>query len=472
MNEVKMPNSSSPHDLFISYSRKNKDAVLPIKDEIERTLGLTCWVDLSDIPCGAESFKKKVIPGIRQTRLAFLFFLSAESQASEYAMKEINFAKKRARKRVILIRFNDDEMNDEFFFDYQDADVIDWRVPEQKGKLLRDLKGWSAQSNQTIESISPRTGSVKNGLPMGREGDSFVVCPFCGKKNNPTETFRCRECGCDDLCIRHQDEETYLCRNCAKKIRAESRMSREDAERRAGTTKMFTLPGGAKMELGWCPPGEFVMGSPENELGRFDNERQHHVRLTKGFWLGKYPVTQRQWESVMTSTPSHFKGEDLPVESVSWDDCQKFIALVNVALNCGARLPTEAEWEYACRAGTTGVYGGNGKLSEMGWYHDNSGGATHPVGLKKPNAWGLYDMHGNIWEWCDDGYGCYPSGFAIDPTNPVSRRCVLRGGAWINGWGSCRAASRRGSAPGYNSSCQGLRLCCSTMPHDKAVERW
>ncbi len=138
-----MNDDKPTHDIFISYSRKNKDVVLPIKDEMER-LGLTCWIDLSDIPCGTESFKKKVIPAIRQTRVAFLFFLSAESQSSEYAMKEINFAKKRANNRVILVRFNDDEMTDEFFFDFQDADIIDWRVPEQKAKLLRDLKSWSS----------------------------------------------------------------------------------------------------------------------------------------------------------------------------------------------------------------------------------------------------------------------------------------------------------------------------------------
>jgi hypothetical protein len=138
-----MADDNSLHDLFISYSRKNKDAVMPIKDDIER-LGLTCWIDLSDIPCGAESFKKKVISGIKQARIALLFFLSADSQSSEYALREVNFAKKRAKKRVILIRFNDDEMTDDFFFDYQDADIIDWRVPEQKEKLLRDLKSWSS----------------------------------------------------------------------------------------------------------------------------------------------------------------------------------------------------------------------------------------------------------------------------------------------------------------------------------------
>ncbi len=157
-----MPDDNSKHDLFISYSRKNKDVVLPIKEEIER-MGLTCWIDLSDIPCGVESFKKKVIPGIRQTRVAFLFFLSDESQSSEYATKEINFAKKRAKKRVVLVRFNDDEMTDEFFFDFQDTDIIDWREPEQKAKLLRDLKSWSSgDGGQLPNSPSSKDESKTN----------------------------------------------------------------------------------------------------------------------------------------------------------------------------------------------------------------------------------------------------------------------------------------------------------------------
>ena len=163
------PYNKPPHDIFISYSRKNKDAVLPIKDEIER-LGLTCWIDLSDIPCGTENFKKKVIPGIRQLHVAFLFFLSAESQSSEYAMKEINFAKKRAKKRVILVRFNDDEMTDEFYFDFQDTDIIDWRVLEQKEKLLRDLKSWSDNDEQGCvneQSVcNDGTGSTRGRLQM------------------------------------------------------------------------------------------------------------------------------------------------------------------------------------------------------------------------------------------------------------------------------------------------------------------
>ncbi len=203
---------NSPHDIFISYSRKNKDLVLPIKEEIERTLGLRCWIDLSDIPCGSENFKRKVIPGIKQTRIAFLFFLTAESQASEYAMKEINFAKKRAKKRLILIRINDDEMTDEFAFDFQDADIIDWRQPEQKAKLLRDLRLWADEATEPHSPTAtqkPSDESVKTQPEV-----SFVVCPICGRKNRPVDTFRCRVCGRDNLCLRHQDEATFLCSDC------------------------------------------------------------------------------------------------------------------------------------------------------------------------------------------------------------------------------------------------------------------
>ena len=227
-------------------------------------------------------------------------------------------------------------------------------------------------------------------------------------------------------------------------------------------TKTIVLPGGATMEMIYVAPGSFTMGSSRWERGRDNDEMQHRVTLTKGFWLGKYEVTQRQWKSVMGNNPSHFKGDDLPVENVTWNDCQEFIRKVNASLNCEACLPTEAEWEYACRAGTTGPYAG-GSLDSMGWYRNNSGGKTHPVGQKQPNLWGFYDMHGNVWEWCNDWYGAYPSGSVTDPTGSASggNRGVLRGGRWDSEARGCRSANRL-----WNSlrSCywlNGLRLCCS-----------
>lgn len=231
-----------------------------------------------------------------------------------------------------------------------------------------------------------------------------------------------------------------------------------------GETKTLTLPGGAEMEMVWCPPGTFMMGSPENEKDRSDDETRHQVTLTKGFWMAKYEVTQKQWKSVMEENPSEFKGDDRPVDSASWYDCMEFCQ------KSGLRLPTEAEWEYACRAGSTEPYAGTGKLDDMGWYDHNSGDQTHPVGRKQPNAWGLYDMHGNVIEWCADAYREYPS---RKVTNPSTREpggdVVQRGGSWRWRASKCRSAERERDIPdnrrefffSHWDSDHGFRPCCS-----------
>ncbi|MGN0852635.1 MAG: formylglycine-generating enzyme family protein, partial [Kiritimatiellia bacterium] len=270
-------------------------------------------------------------------------------------------------------------------------------------------------------------------------------------------------------------------------------------EPRAGETRTITLPGGAEMELVYCPPGKFMMGSPVSEAGRFDNEKQHEVKLTRGFWLGKYEVTQRQWKSVMGNNPSRFKGDDRPVENVSWNDCQDFIGRVRSATGLDVRLPTEAEWEYACRAGTTSALP-NGKdlrivgknngpaLDDIAWYGGNScrdfelangydcsdwpekqysgsRAGTHPVGRKRPNRWGLYDMIGNVWEWCGDRYGAYPEGSVTEPTGPASGSDrVFRGGSWGRGARYCRSAGRLGCGPVSLDDDLGFRLGCSAGP--------
>ncbi len=237
-----------------------------------------------------------------------------------------------------------------------------------------------------------------------------------------------------------------------------------------GQEAVLALPGGATMEMIYVAPGSFTMGSPTSEKGRNDDETRHRVTLTKGFWLGKYEVTQAQWQSVMGENPSKFKGANRPVEKVSWEDCQRFIAKVNAEarrqFGGGARLPTEAEWEYACRAGSTGPYGGNGNLDDMGWYSGNSGDETHPVGQKQANAWGYYDMHGNVCELCEDWYGDYGSAMT-DPTGPASGVLrVLRGGGWLNRARLCRSALRFWDGPGVRSDDCGFRLCCSAGPRE------
>ena len=188
------------------------------------------------------------------------------------------------------------------------------------------------------------------------------------------------------------------------------------------------------MEFAWVPAGIFKMGSPEGEAGRDGDEVQHEVRISEGFWIGKYEVTQEEWEAVMGANPSAFDecGERCPVESVSWDDVQDFILELNGRESGSGyryRLPTEAEWEYAARAGTTGAR--HGELDSIAWYDGNSGGTTHRVGQKRANGWGLHDMLGNVWEWTADWYGDYPSGTVTDPRGPsTGSNRVGRGGRW------------------------------------------
>jgi formylglycine-generating enzyme required for sulfatase activity len=218
-------------------------------------------------------------------------------------------------------------------------------------------------------------------------------------------------------------------------------------------TLVVDLGSGVTMDFMLIRPGTFTMGSDKG-----GDEGAHQVTLTKPFYLGKYEVTQEQWQQIMGSNPSEFKSAKNPVEEVSWDDCQSFIEKLRKKVPGQTfRLPTEAEWEHACRAGTIGDYAGD--LDAMAWYSSNSGRGTHPVGEKKPNAWGLHDMHGNVWEWCADWYGDYPNGAAIDPTgsNTGSKR-VYRGGSWCNVGPYCRSARRNWDSPGYRDFIIGFRV--------------
>jgi len=269
------------------------------------------------------------------------------------------------------------------------------------------------------------------------------------------------------------------------------------------------------------PAGTFMMGSREDEAGRNDDpeyeagrhggETQYSVTISKAFWLGQTPVTQAQWQAVMGTNPSRFKSwpkgnnwpksnPNHPVERVTWYDaiefCNRLTAMANRAdarlglTPCyriseiqrrggqdgpivsaevelieganGYRLPTEAEWEYSCRAGTMTTYSfgdDESMLAKHAWFDENSGFGTHPVATKRSNAWGLFDMHGNVWEWCWDWYGEYPRDAVTDPQNPRSGlNRVLRGGHWLSISRHCRAASRHDNLPVNRNSSSGFRV--------------
>ena len=274
-----------------------------------------------------------------------------------------------------------------------------------------------------------------------------------------------------------------------------------------GTVRTFKLPGDVPMEMVYCPPGMFQMGSPETDKMREKDEVRHEVRLTKGFWMGKYEVTQKQWVAVMGDNPSYFKGDNHPVECVSWEQCQYFVKKLSTLTGLPLRLPTEAEWEYACRAGTTTdlpsgedlvVLGRNNApvLDPISWYRGNSSvsldvtsgldcsewpemqypgkkAGTHAVGGKRANAWGLHDMIGNVWEWCSDWYNA-DYHVTVDPENTSSPQTfdggatcrVCRGGSWGTDARGCRSACRNLYRSSDCGGGRGFRLCCSAGPRD------
>lgn len=268
-------------------------------------------------------------------------------------------------------------------------------------------------------------------------------------------------------------------------------------------TLEYSIGQGVRIELVWMEPGMFLMGSPDNEPFRDPEETQHSVMIPRGFWMAATETTQDQWRRVMGSAPSYFTfaGPNAPVERVSWYDAQYFMLKLNLMVEEGEapwfgaifHLPSESEWEYACRAGTTTpIYTGSftllganhaPELDVIAWYGGNSGVAypggwdatkwretqytfttagTHPVGLKQPNAWGLYDMIGNVWEWCADAHAPYSPQTVLDRAfDPAGTNRVLRGASWGNMPTACRAAARNAMSPDARHNRVGFRIAAS-----------
>ncbi|MDR3012222.1 MAG: formylglycine-generating enzyme family protein [Chitinispirillales bacterium] len=229
---------------------------------------------------------------------------------------------------------------------------------------------------------------------------------------------------------------------------------------------VIRVDGGAPdIELVLVKAGAFTMGCASDNC--FDREKPaHEVTLTNDFYIGKYPVTQRQWEAIMGNNPSRFRGDSRPVEQVNWEDIQRFITRLNALTGRNFRLPTEAEWEFAARGGLDSEghsYAGSGVISEVAWYGHfdggNSGMGTHQVGAKDPNELGIHDMTGNVWEWINDIYWSYTAEAKTNPTGRASGRSrVIRGGSWASHAQDCRITFRNQAFPDYRAHDIGFRL--------------
>jgi formylglycine-generating enzyme required for sulfatase activity len=326
--------------------------------------------------------------------------------------------------------------------------------PGYSSRRIKEIPASKPCEVQVRSNVSEREdhelipGDIAGGTLTTRQRDEkgyYFKCVDCGRT-----IFQIEEEGCDKCAAKGLAPS---CTEAQKRRKRSAGTSGNHLESHDETLPIreIVLKGEIKLELLYCPAGTFTMGSPVGEKERERDETQHKVILTKPFWMGSTEVTQAQWSVLMENNPSSFKGDDLPVDQVSFTNavlfCKKLTAKALAAgkLPTGYeyRLPTEAEWEYACRAGNLGPCAGSGRLREMGWYEDNSEYQTQRVGQKQPNAWGLYDMHGNVSEWCIDGYGDYPSETVTDPKGSAKGvGHVFRGGSWYDCASDCRSGSR------------------------------
>jgi len=400
------------HDVFISHSAKDK----AVADAVCATLegaGIRCWMAPRDILPSAD-WGASIIDAIEGSRLMVLIF-SSHSNQSEQVKREIQNAVQEG-VAILPLRIEDVPLTKSLRYFLSSVHWLDALTPP----LEAHLKGMCAQIQALL------------GVPSSKKVAEAAVPPADLPDARPAIGARIRERGGD-------------------------------------STKELTLDLGRGVQIRFVliPAGKFLMGSPDREKARLSNEGpQLEVTISKQFYMGVYEVTQEQYEAVMGTNPSGFKGSKFPVEQVSWDDAVEFCKKLSVKTGKTVRLPTEAEWEYACRAGSNARFCFGDDDSELGgyaWYGDNSDGKTHPVGEKKPNVFGLYDMHGNILEWCRDWYAkSYESPTNVDPIGPDSGTDrVLRGGCWGVIPALCRSAFRNARTPKIRSFNFGFRVVVS-----------
>lgn len=392
------------YDVFISYSRKDFEEVKRFIDRLKQRIpSLTYWFDLTGIEHGDE-FDKKIVYAINNSAYMILF-LSDNAYQSYWVKREAMYAQN-TNKKVLPVLLKDAQLSELYLFHFGSIDCISSTDDKQVEKMLKNLSNWTGK-----ELLNSNTNRSETPQPKER---SLVetVDRSLGKTMVPTSTPTKKV----------EDE---------KPITIESKIIQANGVE----FKMIKVDGGT-----------FNMGSID---GCTDEQPIHQVTLSD-YYIAETQVTQEMWNSVMGNNPSNFKNEKSPVENVSWENCQVFIEKLNSITDCCFRLPTEAEWEYAARGGKYSkgyIYSGSNNIEEVAWWYKNSNGTTHPVKTKQPNELGIYDMSGNVWEWCEDNKSTYKPESVIDPLiHDGSSSKIERGGCWDDNWGdvtkSCRVSYR------------------------------
>ena len=392
------------YDVFISYSSKDQKVAEGICGYLE-SYKLRCFVAYRDIPKG-KVWAAEIVKGLDESQMMVIVF-SENFNCSEQVDREIELAAE-DKKPILTFRIADDQFKG------------------AKKYYLKNLNWIDAFPNPEA-SFSALYSDV---------------CKLLGKPVLNKE-------------ILHASE---------KNSTTESQL-----DKKQGANLSFNV-NGVSFDMVYVEKGSFMMGATSEQGGdAFDNEKPAHKVTLSDYYIGMYEVTQELWKAVMGNNPSDFEGRTKPVDSVSRDDCQNFIRKLNslcLSQLGGKRfaLPTEAQWEFAARGGNKSQgykYAGSNNLPSVAWYEDNSDGSTHAVGTKSPNELGLYDMSGNVWEWCQDWYGSYSSSSQSNPASPANGSYrVYRGGSWGSDARDCRVSNRGRSTPSNRFNFLGFRLVC------------
>lgn len=462
------------YDIFISYSRKDSEQVHEIANVLSGD-GYRVWIDKDGIESG-DAFKSVIVKAIKKSKV-FLFFSSLTANESPWTVKEVNMAVY-LKKIVIPVKLDDADYNDSILFDLVGLDYVSYNIDPIQGlkDLRRSLKKHLGDAGVDVKKIKEEIATFEtDGQKLYADqrrvldeiyarkkliGETTQKCPVCGALNEINALF-CPTCGWTYVPFQSKKmDERRL--NTAKKL-WNSRGKAVIADEETPTQSMPQAIMELIHDMVRVEGGTFEMGGTrEQGEDAFEDEKPTHKVTLSTFSIGRYPITQDQWEAVMGNNPSHFKGEKLPVESVSWFDCQEFVKKLNEMTGRHFRLPTEAEWEYAARGGKKGKrykYSGGNILMQVGWFNENSGGTSHDVGQKSPNELGLYDMSGNIWEWVQDWKGDFTSEEQINPTGPeTGLERVCRGGGWNREIDRARVSYRGDDQPDLRYCSLGLRI--------------
>lgn len=425
------------NEVFISYSRKDYDKVKAVKDEIDRLVGIDCWMDLNGIESG-EWFKKVIISAINRHD-TLLFMLTPNSMNSPFAMKELGFAARKG-KRIVLVDLENTQLNDDFLFDYSEKDNIDWNEPLQHDKFIMNLQVWfPKKSTQEIGNTKINTEH--------------------SPKINHVESDTENSCRVNSVC-----DDTFVVR-----------------------------VGNIQFNMIRVDGGTLEIGATQEQLPDAEgNEYPPHCITLPTYYIGQFPVTQNLWEKVIGYNHSRNQHSEMmlttaanaqnlfqkaigsvlniadtnnnddsdlghyPVENISFNDAKKFVNRLSEMTNLKFDLPTEEEWEYAARGGQKSChyrYAGSNHIDDVAWYRQNSSLNTHPVGEKQPNELGIYDMSGNVWEWTKSKANSYGSDISTD-----NNKYIRRGGSVFHVSKNCRVSFRYEKKRADSSPGSGLRV--------------